>query len=416
MVKQMTVIILIILILTACGNSNATTQTKTSEAQTVFVSDQPQPYSLYYESNIQLGLYEPEIGCYLGSYVLSNKQINFEMKTFDEMTKKDHAVSMYNLKAGNAFPSTWVVNCIAEMKTPYIVLKPQNDYNPFDRKVIDSIAESFGEFYVPIFVEFFPSPASITQDDEAYVSFFRYARKAFSEKASNVAFVWSVDAADVTDCERFYPGDEWTDWVSLRIWETLGADDYGEDIFSDIDYFYYSYQKTHPIMISGLAVSHYSNGNHIYRNQLAADEIARIYSTVINDYPRIKLITYLDYNEQIATEKNKDSNSFSITDNDIVLEAYRKAIADKRFLSATSAGATGQETKQLIRSPFEVYKIGSILYASDMSFQYDLKTRGLIGKREINGQQYFDMNSYAKNSKLKLNVDADTRKVSLVSK
>ena len=412
--KKAFITLVYVFALSGCG---VNAQPYVSEApgnvqQTVAIKDQPDEYTLFYEQDYPLSLYEPESGCYVGAYVLSNRDINFDITKFDDMTGKVHAVSVYNLKAGNPFPDTWVISCVAEKKTPYFILTPPNGYNPYDISMINSLAEQFGELYVPMFVEFYPV-SGLPADSKAYINFFRYAREKFKEKASNVAFVWAVDAKDAVDSDVYYPGDSYVDWVGLHAIEPLSGDNYGVDLFNAIDYFYYTYQKSKPIAISQFAASHYTNEDYIYKNQIAAYEINRVYSSIANSYPRIKMINYMDFDEPISDPKKK-SDCYTVTENNVVLSAYTSAVADERFLCSTAAYDPPNDI-QLMRSPFPVLKIGEYWYASEYSFMYDLNTKGTLGERLIDGRKYYNINFFLKNSQKSLTVDEDTRSLVLAS-
>jgi hypothetical protein len=376
-----------------------------TEAKDALAEISPVPITLYYETTANLGMYEPEQGCYLGSYVLSNRQIDFDMAMFDEMSGKRHAVSVYNLRAGNAYPSSWVINCVALMKTPYIIIKPQNTYNPFDRTTITKMAQAFGEYNIPTFVEFYSNPEDITPDFDEYISFFRFAREEFRKYAPGVAFVWAADADCVGDM-RYYPGDDATDWVGLRIWQNIDGGGYPRDAFAAIEYFYYTFQTRKPVAISALAISHYSSADHMYRNQIAVNEIENIYDGIANDFPRIKMINYLDYNEPVAIGAEVSFN-YTVTENDTVLDAYKKVIAGDYYLSGLET-SKNESAPLYARSPFTAYRTGETVFAHELSFEYDLSTKGYAGAAEIQGMKYYDIGIYAKNSKMTLKVDDDT--------
>ncbi|MDR1541469.1 MAG: glycoside hydrolase family 26 protein [Clostridiales bacterium] len=372
----------------------------------------PEEYSLFYESGAySLGLYEPAEGCYIGGYVLSNKSINFEMDEMDSKAGKKHAVSIYTLKAGNPFPDTWVLSCIAQRRTPLIAIKPQNSYNPYNKALISELAEKFGEFYVPIFVEFFPEPLSYGSDSEAYVEFFRYAREEFRNKASNAAFVWSVDASGVADSERFYPGDQWVDWVGLRSYERIENGSYASDTLKALDSIYYAYQRFKPIMISQLAVSFYTSRDHVYRTQMAADELKRIYGAVADSYPRVKLIAYMDVDEMAVNKTQPITDNFTVTSNVKVSAAYGEAISNPHFLESTDSASFGEERLQVLKSPFPAYRIGESIYASELSFLYDLSAKGLANPKTIEGETFYDLNYFAKKLKRNVEVDENLKKV-----
>jgi len=293
------------------------------------------------------------------------------------------------------------------------VITPPNAYNPYDTAMVDTMAAEFGEYYVPMFVEFYPV-AGLDADSKAYVNFFQYAREKFKEKASNVAFVWAVDAKVAADSDAYYPGDAYVDWVALHSIEPLVNDGYGLDVFNAIDYIYYTYQKVKPIAISQFAVSHYTNADYIYQNQTASDEIDRVYGEIINNYPRIKMINYMDFDEPVSDPKTK-ADYYTVTESDAMLTAYKNAVADSRYLSTVISGSGPQSDVQLMRSPFPVMKMGEDWYVSEYSFIYDLNTKGSLGERQIDGGNYYDMSFFLKNGNRSLTVDDSLRKLVLTN-
>ena len=401
-------------VLSGCGGSApraAAPEPVQEAAQAAAIQSQPGEYTLYYRQNYPLGMYEPETGCYTGAYVLSNIDINFDIAKFDDMTGKTHAAAVYNLRAGAMFPENWVIGCVAAKKTPYFVITPPNEYNPYDMATAVTMAKSFGKFTVPMFVEFYPLNGA-EADPAAYISYFRYARAQFRQYAPSAAFVWAVDAKIAADSDAFYPGGAFADWVGLHSIEPLAGGGYGPDMFNAVDYIYYTYQKTKPIVISQFAVSHYSNGEYIYQNQIAADEIGRVYGRVINQYPRIKMINYMDFDESMSDAKKK-SDYYTVTENSIVLTAYKDAVADSRFLSSVDSGARPRAEAQLMRSPFPVLRIGEAWYASEYSFMYDFNTKGSVDERQYNGLNYYNMGLFLQNSGKSLMVDDVGRNVTL---
>ncbi|MDR3238647.1 MAG: hypothetical protein LBT44_00975 [Clostridiales bacterium] len=233
----------------------------------------------------------------------------------------------------------------------------------------------------------------------------------FREKVPNAAFVWGVDAQEALDSGRFYPGDSWVDWVSLHIYDRLRDGAYEFDPLNTLDYFYYTYQKTKPIMISQLAVSHYTSQDHAYRNEAAAREIARLYQKIAQDYPRVKLVNYMDINEVASGAGDVPADNFLLTENSSLLDAYRQAVSDGHFLSVLDGG--GEYALQLMKSPFPVLKKDGTWFVSASSFQYDLNTQGLTGEIILNGEKYYDLNRYLKNGRRSLISAEENHKIIL---
>lgn len=418
-------IIILTVILIGCGNTkeNSTGSTQNINAEEVMLLNEPDKnkiqYNLYIEKDdYKLAKYEPKKGVYLGAYILSNKQINYEIDYFEKLTDKKHALYVYNLKLGDEFPTDWVLSCIARMKTPSIFIKPQNDYNMYDKKLLEKTAKQFSLFDVPIFVHFYPSPSTNNYNAENYKEFYKEAYRVFKQYAPNVAFVFTIKNFEVVDYKNYYPGDNFVDWVGLNIYEKIESKEniYGDDIFSSIDFFYYTFQKTKPIMISQFAVSHYNNDTNTYYAKEAKDEINRVYNTILNSYPRIKAISYLDIDTMVLQSDNDIKDNFSITENNMILDEYKTIIKNESFLKILE---NNNETrnKELIKSPFNMYKIEDEYFISEKSIFYDIDVSEITKfdnkYRKIDGENYFNLKIIKDYTTRKVVVDDVTKKVFL---
>ncbi len=322
-----------------------------------------------------LSLYEPKEGCYTGAYVLSNKKIQFNMEQFDEMTEKEHSIYIYNLRLGESFPVEWVLECISHLKTPHIILHPPNDELPYQDFLLDRTAKEFGEFYTPMFVQFYPNPQQYKGNPEEYKQFFSKAKAAFNTYASNTAFVWSIDSKSVYDSSIFYPGDEVVDWIGLNLYMPIYEN--GEKIkrnqWSSIDFFYYMYQHRKPLMLSQLAVSHYSNQDHGYYIQQAVDTITELYTIVPIRYPRIKAVHYMDFNNIEVAPNQKGNDNFSITDHSILLNMYRNLIHHTHYLDMVEIGETGSRDEEWFVSAYDVYEKDKQFFICKQMLEYEWK-------------------------------------------
>ena len=72
--------------------------------------------------------------------------------------RKSHGIYLRNLKLGKPFPIEWVLECTAKMKTPFIIVQPPSIDYPYQDFLLEETARAFGEYYIPIFVEFYPDP------------------------------------------------------------------------------------------------------------------------------------------------------------------------------------------------------------------------------------------------------------------
>ncbi len=334
-------------------------------------------YSAYYEKDdYTLSLYEPPTGCYVGAYVLSNPLINFDMNSFDTLTGKPHSTYIYNLRLGEPYPVDWVLKCLSEMKTPHIVIRPPNEYNPFPKELLDETAKEFGEFYTPVFVEFYPVSSKDFYDPYEYAEFFRLARSSFKKHASNVSFVYSLNYEDKSECNSFYPGDEYVDWVGIQMYMPMYSNGalLSEDVFKKLDYIYYNFQDRKPIMISQLAISHYSSLDNTYFSKDSSKRLLEFYERIKNDYSRIKAINYMDFNaiELSPTLMNRDD--FSITKDEQMLNAYKTSIQNDYFLSVLNVEDSGSKKPEIMKSAFILYEDENDIYIPENALLFELKS------------------------------------------
>ncbi len=339
----------------------------------VAINDKPEAYDDIYsvytiDAQYALSLYEPKEGCYLGAYILSNKNVNFDIQTFEQVTKREHGIYVYNMKLGQPFPQQWVLECYARMKTPCIILEPDNDANPYSTQQLEACAKKFGELYIPMFVQFYPNPKKYGAPED-YVRFYNAARKIFKDNASNVSFVWAVPIDDVYTSAQYYPGDDNVDWVGLNIYKTI---DNIQNMDAGLDYFYYTYQHRKPMMISQLAISHFTSSNHQYYTAEAQNDIDHFYTSIVNKYPRIKAVNYMDFNNLDISPDSAVCDNFSITDDESILDAYEQATVHPLFLNKLSIRDSGDVCPQMMRSTLLSYKKGNTFYIAEKTLQNDL--------------------------------------------
>ncbi len=337
-----------------------------------------EPYTLYtLKNDYRLSMYEPTEGCYLSANITGDKLIEGRIEQFEELTGKKHTMYSYSYKMGEQFPVSFVLGAISKIKTPFIELLPENDNLYIDNGLIDSTARAFGKFSIPMFIQLCPVDKSY--DTEAYKKYYTAVRQKFREFAPKCTFVFSVSNDYAFRAMKYYPGDEYVDWVGIDVFRKINdAGVYDGETFSDIDYVYYTFQSKKPIMLSKLGISSYSSRDYKYKPSLATSELERLYGTIINYYPRIKAINYMDYTELTETSlpnlpgRGGVLQSYCITDSEGVLEAYKKAVESSLFLPSLDVKSKGDLNSQWLRSPFMAYKIDNDYYISEKSAEYDI--------------------------------------------
>lgn len=373
-------------------------------AQTPIPSDDGGQYDKVYDlkirtTDLKLSKYEPVTGCYAGAYILSDKIIGGNISNFEKQVGKEHAIYSYNMVAGAEFPEKWFLECVAEMKTPSITINPLNLYNPYNLELLTKTAKEVGAFNLPVFIQLYPYSKGMGYAADDYVKFYKQAKAVFKELAPNAALVWSVYFEDVYDCGAYYPGDDCVDWVGISIFLDVTGDGQYADAINYINYFYYNYQKLKPIMVSELAVSHFTTQSNAYYISQAADEINKLYGAIRKSYPRIKAVMYIDLN-LVEPAKGKNLNDYSITNDDTLKHTYSAAVSGALFLSDLDP-VQDAYAKITIKSPFPAYYKGGEYYIAHKTLEHDLNLPDLQLLSDkavlIEGEKYYTMaavNSY----------------------
>jgi len=323
-------------------------------------------FRLFRQEPLVLSRFEPHSGTYIGAYIRSERIVAGNIEAFEQMTGRSHSFYTYFLKLGQRFPSDWVLNCIAHMKTPNIVIEPSNIADPFNERLLRDTARSFGEIHVPMFVHFYPISHDARYNADEYIAFFRAAHEYFSRYASNVAFVWVIDADSLHLMDVMYPGDEYVDWVGINLF--VDSHMTIEDVKTILDTFYFHFHERKPIFISQLGVSHFSTTDHAHRVAEASLMMAQIFEAIELYYPRIKAVNYMSVNSIDPARNRGGIYNFSIVDNEHITRVYAASVASPHFLSRVYFGAGGSEVMQNVAHPNAVrYYDGEFFVRSHMN-------------------------------------------------
>jgi hypothetical protein len=353
-----------------CGSD----KNKNQKTEVYDVQDIPKKTNkkLWIKKEKRLSLYEPKEGCYAGAYILSNPDIHFDISEFERKTGRSHSIYMRNMKLGSPFPIQWVLECIAQMKTPFIILTPPTDSFPFQEFLLEETAKECGNYFIPMFIEFYPNPHQYENPDQ-YKDFFRKARKIFQKYAPNVAFVWSTDVYHVHDADVYYPGDPFVDWVGLNIYESISIEHNRneQNLFEYMDFFYFNFQNRKPIMISQLGISHYSNRNHSYYVEEAAQKLEQIYTKVKQQYPRIKAVNYMDFNNIVTAPEGKGFDDFRVTDQEELLKTYWMSVRESYFKHEVDIQTVNEKNEEWLISYYPIYQQDDRYYISENVIKYE---------------------------------------------
>lgn len=410
----MKILILILVSITFIGcKNNVYEEERAMPVLTDSISSKPEIYNLYLNNTAYiLNEYEPKDKKYLGIFLEENEG-DF-IKAFEKDTDTKHSIYSYNLKFGEPFPLSWVLNCYSNYKTPFINILPPDDFRTtFDLSILEKMSKEFGNLKIPIFVNFYPVCEKISSSPEAYISFFKEAKTYFDMNASNVAFIWSVNSDFAYISEKYYPGDSYTDWVGLNIYEDITKENKLENVLQELEYFYKQYQTKKPIALSNLAISHFSNSSFDYKIQDKIAELNRFYKIIPYKYPMIKMINYVNYDNLKTNDKNKQN--YSLTDNRDILKAYKSIIKDEIFSETVTLNAKNRNCIEKIKLPFVLYKKDETFYL-EKNIINSLGHENLINKLTsyfINGNYLYRLDEFSILANLRKSVDEINKNIVL---
>ena len=151
----------------------------------------------------------------------------------------------------------------------------------------------------------------------------------------NVALVFSPNfsAATGVDMDSFYPGDTYVDWIGTSLYynryanngdtrwpEFYGVGVYGDPMLNIQQTINLAKLHAKPVIVTEGGSANRYNGEDI--SYWAAERIEKAHSFLTMVYPQIKCVVSTDYSN------SWEKNSYSFSDNSVVTQAYRRAVAN----------------------------------------------------------------------------------------
>ncbi len=293
--------------------------------------------------------FEPKIGSYLGMFAEGDKAVHdpwtgnpFYFDAVPKLTGKKHAMYMIYIHYGDMEFNHYASH-YAKAKELGCGMQVALEPNKGMDKVVDDaylhrFAKQAKETGIPIFLRFaneMNDPGSTWGKDKAlYIEKFRLVANVMHKEAPNVAMCWSPNDWGYNgfgDAHEWYPGDEYVDWVGVSSYPPYNPD--GESKhktkFTDrLAVIYNAYSAKKPIYLSEGAPIQNVEFQETDMSVVAAKDLKEFYDEVARRYPAIKAVFYWD-NEETWGAKRK----CIISKNPLVLDTYKKSIADPFFLS-----------------------------------------------------------------------------------
>lgn len=300
------------------------------------------------QNNKNLAKYEPAHGCYLGAYVYQDETIKGDMATFNQLTGKKHAsfFRYFGYKQGNF---TDLRNWLKKIKdvdaVPHLAVEPNRGLDEvLDDEYLHELATILAEVEGPVFLRWASEMngdwSAYSGDPQKYIQKWRLVHDVMEKIAPDVIMVWTVFTFPQRNIPSYYPGDKYVDWVGVNIYNVIYHNDNIHDVASDedplqlLDYIYNTYSGRKPIQISEYGVTHYTVTDNKYYLDFAVQKLTRIYEGIKNRYPRVKSIFYFDVNNLVNAPEGRQINNYAVTDEPVILDTYKKLIADPYFLSS----------------------------------------------------------------------------------
>ena len=263
------------------------------------------PIDLYVLDEVNSGKYEPEQGIYTGAYVQKDTHIQGDLLAYEKLIGQTQTFKVFTYQANEGITKQDILRCIAQKKVPYIKLLLGSNYDltPLYQMIFDLKLS----YKTPVFIELYP----LTEKDyqvKPYKETYQRAYEILHKYLSDITVVWSTDEARVADMALYYPGSGYVDWAGINIYipRYKNGSHYQYPGIGQFDYWYKSFQEKKPMLISALAVSHYSRIDHAYTIHETQDKLRLFYDNVLATYPRLKGIIYMDVDMAKISSQGKE--------------------------------------------------------------------------------------------------------------
>ena len=342
---------------------------------------------IYIPKHVERGLYEPNEGIYIGAYVENNSIIDQDIRKFESLVDKKHAMRVMQYQSSQDVSGKQMLQCLANKQTPYIKILMTGDYDL--TPIYHLVSDIKTKYKIPVFIELYPLVENMG-DPERYKEHYQSAYELIKKHLEDAVIVWSMDMGQVSDYMSYYPGDRMVDWIGLNTYipQYQSGKKYDEPFKKNIDLWYKSFQGDKPLILSGIALSHYSRIDHTYRIDETKSLLNYFYSTIPELYPRIKGMLYIDVDMAEVSKKGKENYALS-TQKDLV-SVYNELVKPDKFL---------QEVEDLKRGSLTVpmkYTVSVLDVEGDyyMEKDYARALFNTLDMRKIKYLDYIDGNRY----------------------
>ncbi|MGL4799260.1 MAG: hypothetical protein ACRCWY_07670 [Cellulosilyticaceae bacterium] len=346
---------------------------------------------VYIPKEVSLGIYEQEKGMYVGAYVESNQDVEGRMADYEALIGKEQAFRVFQYQKRGDMSSQEILECIAAKQIPYIKILANEAYDLMP--IYEMIGDLNTRYQTPLFVELFPIQDD-TLDPTAYAKYYDDAYKLLKKYFKDVVVVWSIDWNQVYLTPVYYPGNHKVDWVGLNAsWPKYKEGAVYEPRYEEaMDFWYKYFQDEKPMMLSTVAISHFSRIDHTYTIEDAKNKLTYFYETVPERYPRVKGILYGDVDMYQVSPKGTED--YRLTSQDKLTEHIGGLQKNPAFLSQVKAREEMMCLQPMLYS-VPAYRIEENIYVTEEQLSVVALHKDLIKYMpcimDDSGEKFYDL-------------------------
>lgn len=351
----------IVLVLVASGSYIYKQHLKDEPVIVEDISAKELPIELYVKNEVTSGKYEPFEGIYTGAYVEKDESVQGDLLIYEDLIGQEQTFKVFNYDATEGISKQDILKCIAQKKTPYIKLILGADYDL--TSLYQLIFDLKLSYQTPIFIELYPLTEKNYKVND-YKETYQRAYEILHKYLSDIVVVWSTDETRVSDMALYYPGSSYVDWVGLNVYipRYKNGEQYVYEGTNQLDYWYKTFQEKKPMMISALAISHFSTVDHAYTLYEAESKLNLFYDEVLLSYPRLKGIIYMNVNMAKISKNGKED--YTLTGESGLYEVVKTLSVPLKI-----NGTLQKETKKL--DCYMRYSIKAALFDSELYIPAD---------------------------------------------
>jgi len=341
-------------------------------------------------------------GCLWGLFQSNTPIQLYSINQFEVQSGKKAATIMFFIDWTYDFPAQDCETIIKYGAIPHVTWEPwiigeENGIKLKDiikgkwDKYIRRWAQEARDFGYPFFLrmghemngDWYPwSAAKNDYDASRFVAAWHHVYKIFEKAgATNVIWVWCPMNADFpaspwNKCSKYYPGDEYVDWVGIDGYNWGRAVSWGiwipfERLFKKRYEEFVELYPDKPIMIGEFACSTIGGDK--------GEWIRRAFANIKNEFPRIKAIVWFNINKECDWRLNSSTDAFKAF-SDVIKDDYFKS--DPEIISSLAKDFKLPVDAQKKLGPIEIHwekPTVSCAFAKEPP-----KIDGVAGKKEWN--------------------------------